>query len=54
MLPIDGHHFLTEEGVSSARRVLCMIGMEHPEIDYLPMLPDLGIIPSIIYILTYI
>ncbi len=35
-------HFLSEDGISSARKVLCMIGMEHPEVDFLPTIPDLG------------
>jgi hypothetical protein len=35
-------HYLTPEGVACARKVLCIIGMEHPEIDFLPCIPDLG------------
>jgi hypothetical protein len=35
-------HFLTEEGVSCAKRILCTIAMENPQIEYMPQLNDLG------------
>ncbi|KAL6072719.1 Zn(2)-C6 fungal-type domain-containing protein [Balamuthia mandrillaris] len=34
-------HYLTQDGAIAASRILCALAMEHPEVDYVPSLPDL-------------
>eukprot|EP01105_Mastigella_eilhardi_P028972 TRINITY_DN995_c0_g2_i3.p1 TRINITY_DN995_c0_g2~~TRINITY_DN995_c0_g2_i3.p1 ORF type:complete len:713 (-),score=137.71 TRINITY_DN995_c0_g2_i3:49-1878(-) len=41
-------HYLTVEGVEAAKRILCMIGTENPDVEYCPMIPDI-----LLLLLTY-
>lgn len=35
-------HYLNEHGTEAAKRILCVLAMENPGIEYLPVIPDLG------------
>jgi hypothetical protein len=35
------NHFLTNAGKQSAKRILCIIALDRPDLDYCPILPDL-------------
>jgi hypothetical protein len=41
---VASSHYLLEEGITAAKRILCALAMEHPNMVYLPLLPDLVMI----------
>lgn len=49
-----GQHFLTEQGIEAAKRVLCILAAQNPEVDYCPVLPDLGINYTLKPVLTQV
>lgn len=41
LMRLDAHP-LSPSGIESASRLLCVLRMQNPEIDFCPMLPDVG------------
>eukprot|EP01114_Cavostelium_apophysatum_P022674 TRINITY_DN8284_c0_g1_i1.p1 TRINITY_DN8284_c0_g1~~TRINITY_DN8284_c0_g1_i1.p1 ORF type:complete len:818 (-),score=205.70 TRINITY_DN8284_c0_g1_i1:106-2559(-) len=35
------YHYLNEHGIDSTKRILCVLAMDNPGIDYFPVIPDL-------------